>query len=258
MTIIRSGGAVWRVRGRGRPSVRRARAGVLARTIGVAGLIVGASLGFVPGEAPAVGGQNAAPSKAETGKDANRLAALAEPRPPMPAPHIAVATRAAGPIEPWRLLDPRPASTELARFIASSPAMTGSLTPGFRGASAGGPAPEWREEEFAQVEALDGRTLAARALRIRLSDLELPQGDDICRTLDGRLEACAARAATQLDLMTRHRKVTCRYRLEAAGEAVGTCRIGGGDVAERLLRAGFVKHSAKVARIAMAPQAGAN
>jgi endonuclease YncB( thermonuclease family) len=108
------------------------------------------------------------------------------------------------------------------------------------------------------VQALDGRTLATSALRIRLSGLELPPAEEICRTLDGRLEACAARAATQLELMTRHRKVSCRYRIEVAGEAVGACRIGGSDLAERLVRTGFVKRSVEAVRIAAAPAAAAN
>jgi hypothetical protein len=148
------------------------------------------------------------------------------------------------------MLDPKPALAS-ARFAAADPAMTGSLTPSRFRAPTADPAAEWREEEFAQVEALDGRTLAARALRIRLSGLELPQAEEVCRTLDGRLESCAVRAATQLELVTRFRKVTCRYRLESAGEGAGTCRIGASDIAERLLRTGLVKR-AKAGEIAMA------
>jgi hypothetical protein len=52
--------------------------------------------------------------------------------------------------------------------------------------------------------------------------------------------------------MTRHRKVTCRYRVEAAGEAAGTCRVGASDIGERLLRTGLLKRSGEPARVAMA------
>jgi len=118
---------------------------------------------------------------------------------------------------------------------AAEPVATGSLPiPGV-------PAGEWREESFAGVGALDGRTLRAGGLRIRLAGLQVPKRDETCRTLDGRDEPCATRAATQLELLTRGRTVTCRYRLERPDEAVGTCRIGASDLGERLLRTGFLR-----------------
>ena len=52
------------------------------------------------------------------------------------------------------------------------------------------------------------------------------------------------RAATPLELMTRARKLTCRYRLESATDGVGACRIGDSDLAARMLRTGYVKRSA--------------
>jgi endonuclease YncB( thermonuclease family) len=101
--------------------------------------------------------------------------------------------------------------------------------------------PEWQEREFADVAVVDGRTLDAAGVRIRLSELALPSADEACRTLDGRIEACATRAATQLELMTRWRKVSCRFRAGSSGEATGSCRIGSGDLAERLLKTGYVR-----------------
>jgi endonuclease YncB( thermonuclease family) len=99
---------------------------------------------------------------------------------------------------------------------------------------------EWQEREFAEVAVVDGRTLDAGGLRIRLSGLALPSADEACRTLDGRIEACAARAATQLELITRWRKVSCRYQAGPSGEAVGSCRVGSSDLAERLVKTGYV------------------
>jgi hypothetical protein len=241
MTMMRSGGAVWLVRGKEPRRARRAGAAVLARAGVVLALILGACFTLLPDKAPAVAGHTPVPvTLADAGKDATRLESWTEARLPAPTRPAAPATtvRVA---EPWRILDRRPASPALARFGAS-PDVTGSLTPaGFRAPT--GNASGWREQEFAQVEALDGRTLAAPALRIRLSGLALPPADQVCRTLDGRLEPCAARAATQLALMTRHRKVACRYRLESTGEAVGTCRLGDSDLAERLVRTGYVKRT---------------
>ena len=90
------------------------------------------------------------------------------------------------------------------------------------------PAPpsQTREEEFANVEVVDGRTLLAGGVRIHLVGLDLPMPEQVCRTLDGRLEACAMRAATQLELLTRWKRVACHYRLETVGEGTGRCRIG--------------------------------
>ena len=237
MKVIKSGGCVWLVGGVvQRASPRRAGVGVLARAVVLAGLVGGAALGLAPVQAPAVGGSAAPPPKvAGSDKDATRLATTRKPP---------------GMAESWRMLDPRPTDRP-ARFSASGPADIASLTPSqFRAPDA---AAGWREEEFAQVQALDGRTIAAPSLRIRLSGLELPQAEEVCRTLDGRLESCAARAATQLELITRHRKVSCRYRVETAGDAVGACRVGGADLAERLLRAGFVRRPAENAQIAASP-----
>jgi hypothetical protein len=108
----------------------------------------------------------------------------------------------------------------------------------------------WREAEFARVAVADGRTLLGGSLRLRLTGLDLPGPDAACRTLDGRLEPCLVRAASQLELMTRARKLTCRYRLESATDGVGACRIGDSDLAARMLRTGYVKRSAPIAGIA--------
>ncbi|HEX8663053.1 MAG TPA: hypothetical protein VF744_03370 [Beijerinckiaceae bacterium] len=256
MKTIRSGAAVYLVRaaGDGPVSVRRQGAGVLARTIAVAALAVGAALGLAAGEAPAIGDPETVvreAAAAPVAKDDARLAAWTARGPApvltlVPSPALPAAETA--PIFAPRLA----AAPAQARFAKIDPAVTGSLMPG----AFEPPAPrsgEWREEEFAQVRALDGRTLAAPAVVVRLSGLELPESGEVCRTLDGRLEPCAVRAATQLELMTRHRKVACRYRIEARGEAVGTCRVGTSDLAERMLRTGFARRAPGTERVAMAP-----
>ena len=112
-----------------------------------------------------------------------------------------------------------------------------------------------KEQEFTQVDVVDGRTIAAGPLRIRLTGLDLPAADEVCRTLDGRLETCAARAATQLELLTRSRTVVCRYRLETSSEGTGTCRIGASDLAERMMRTGYTKRVAAAQPVALPPGA---
>ncbi|HEY8567038.1 MAG TPA: hypothetical protein VIL65_16185 [Beijerinckiaceae bacterium] len=217
---------------------------MLARTGALA--LLGCGIAFVaatmlPPPAPA---QAAAPVAAvattpESGKDAVRLAAWNGPLAPREA-SLPVTPRGSLP-EPataWSLLDARPAGPQDAARFEAAPAArldAAAFTPR--------PAPDWREEEFPQVTAFDGRTLLAGSTRIRLAGLDLPAAEEACRTLDGRLEPCRERAATVLDLTTRHRRVTCRHRPNGA-ESVGTCRIGESDLAERLLRAGYVRRDA--------------
>lgn len=228
MHTLRSGNAVWLVRPPVEPrsARRRARAGMLARAAGLAGFVAAVALGLAPGPAPATGSAESTPRASANAKDGSRL------------PGAQAAERA--PVS--RLFDPRAMSAAQARFaVAPEPAVTGSLTLAATAPAAASPAWEWREIELSQVEILDGRTLATPTLRLRLAGIELPKADEACRTLDGRLEACVARAATQLELITRSRKLACRYRPEGVGEGAGSCRIGTSDLAERLLRAGYVK-----------------
>jgi endonuclease YncB( thermonuclease family) len=141
---------------------------------------------------------------------------------------------------------PRPPSvtnTGLLHPAALGPAVAFTTSdPGLGPSGFAVPAPaksEWREEEFASVTAADGRTLLAGDLRIHLVGLDLPMPDQVCRTLDGRLEYCTARAATQLELLTRWKRVTCHYRLEGAGQAIGRCRTGTSDLSERMVKSGY-------------------
>ena len=116
---------------------------------------------------------------------------------------------------------------------------------GFAALSA--PASDWRDAEFASVGILDGRTILADGVRIRLLGLDLPIPEQACRTLDGRLELCATRAATQLELLTRWKRVACHYRAAGAGEAVGRCRIGTNDLTDRMIKTGYTWRSAVAA-----------
>jgi hypothetical protein len=111
---------------------------------------------------------------------------------------------------------------------------------------------EWREQEFAFVEIVDGRTLSAGDVTITLDGLELPHPDQVCRTLDDRLEQCSARAATQLELLTRSRRLACRYRLTSSSSGVGSCRIGSRDLAERMIRTGYARAASGRAVVANA------
>jgi endonuclease YncB( thermonuclease family) len=103
------------------------------------------------------------------------------------------------------------------------------------------PSEDWREQDFTFVGVVDGRTLSAGGITIRLAGLELPPPEQVCRTLDDRLEQCTARAATQLELLTRSRPLACRYRMVTSSEASGSCRVGSRDLAERMIRTGYAR-----------------
>jgi endonuclease YncB( thermonuclease family) len=103
----------------------------------------------------------------------------------------------------------------------------------------------WRDHEFIFVQVVDGRSFRAGTMTIRLTGIDLPHADQVCRTLDNRLEQCVARAATQLELLTRSRAVACRYRMVTTSEAIGACRVGASDLAARMIRTGHVQRSAE-------------
>jgi hypothetical protein len=136
-----------------------------------------------------------------------------------------------------------PASTgaEHAQAAPAAAAPPSRLAPQEPLAKAAEAAPEWREQSFASLTILDARTVAAGDLRITLAGLALPRADEICPTIEGRGEPCTIRGATQLELLTRWRKVSCRYREIGPGEAVGSCRVGEADLAERMLRTRTVR-----------------
>jgi hypothetical protein len=198
-------------------------AAILARTAGIAALAVGIVCGLASFEARAPA---ATPARAEAVavpvhvKDAARL----------PGQAVLDGTTSR---EASGLLDPLRVGPEM-RFSKMDPLATGALP-----AAAFASAP-WREDEFTEVSVVDGRTLAAGSLTIEIAGLDLPVAGQACRTLDGRIEPCALRAATQLELLTRWRAVTCRYRMTAPGFASGACRVGSSDLGERLARTGYL------------------
>jgi hypothetical protein len=244
MNSIASQNAVWLIAGRPkrRPSPRRAGAGVLARTFAAAGLVAGTALSLAPVQAPALSGSPRIEEALARASEKNeaRLPAWTEPR--------REARRNLGSAYAGDAFVPTSLGRDAGFLPAADNLVTGSLKP-FRPAVARR-AGDWQDREFARVEVIDGRTIGADGLRIRLSGLELPGSDEVCRTLDGRLEPCAARAATQLELLTRSAKLLCRFRLETASEGSGACRIGSSDLAGRMMRTGYTKRIAVAGQLA--------
>lgn len=230
MNRVRVGETVWLSRAPvERPlSQARLRRGALVRGLGLAGAaaVLGAvALTFLPPADPAVAAPAApAPVVPKVGV---RLATWNGP--------VAAAGAPAPELNTGNLFEARPFTAAPARLQAG-PSPAG---PPLAFAPAA-PGNGWRETEHPRVEAVDGRTLDAGSLRIVIGGIGLPDPGQMCRTLDGRIEPCAARARTQLELLTRSRTVSCRTRDLSPGVAEGSCRIGSSDLAERLVKTGFV------------------
>jgi endonuclease YncB( thermonuclease family) len=227
MTSLRIGPTTWLLAPRPETGLRPAKRPVLAmfgRTLALAAATV--ALGFTTfATAPRADQSDAAPPTDEQVR-------FASPGLPNPAPPDAVAVS---------LFQATPIGAD-SRFTSVPP---GHRAEGF--VPPAHPHSEWREEEFASVGVVDGGTLAADGVRIHLVGVDLPLPEQVCRTLDGRLELCAMRAATQLELLTRWKRVTCHYRLESSGEAIGRCRTGTSDLADRMIKTGYTWRSASSA-----------
>jgi endonuclease YncB( thermonuclease family) len=238
MANLRIGQTTWLLapeRPRMLPRSRPTSLGVFAR----AGAVAAAALAFVLGAAqPGPAGMT--PTEYQATSNSGKLTARV-PRGGgsfVPEPEVTGATGVQESIlDPFRPVLLAPAQKLAARStIPASSGFVREVVPRTAG--------EWTEEEFARVTVVDGRTLDSGSVQVRLIGLDLPLPDQVCRTLDGRLEACSARAATQLELLTRHRRVTCHYRVEGVGEAIGRCRIGLQDLTERMIRTGYAWQTA--------------
>ena len=64
----------------------------------------------------------------------------------------------------------------------------------------------------------------------------------------GGEKPCRQRAATQLELLTRSRRLTCLYLVEASDETIGRCRLGTSDLTERMIKTGYAWPSAALPR----------
>jgi endonuclease YncB( thermonuclease family) len=228
------------------PSARRSTFAIFGRTV----MLIGATVAFgfsTVASAPRADQAKAAREAASEGrtKDAARLPGWPQPRVRTELQRTIQDGAATDPASPAGLFRAKPLG-EAARFTTA--ALVGPAVDSFEPRPMPKPGSAWTEQVFEQVNVVDGRTLEAGGTRIRLVGLDLPMPEQVCRTLDGRLEPCAVRAATQLELLTRWRRVTCHYRMESAGEAIGRCRIGMHDLTERMVKTGYAWQSAAQTR----------
>jgi endonuclease YncB( thermonuclease family) len=90
------------------------------------------------------------------------------------------------------------------------------------------------------IDVVDGATLRAGDMVVRLSGLTLPADDRTCKRLDGLAVPCLDRASSYLQLLVKGRAVACdRAGVATDGTDMGHCRIGETDIAEQMIRQGW-------------------
>lgn len=91
-----------------------------------------------------------------------------------------------------------------------------------------------------QASVVDGDTLEIHGQRIRLSGIDAPESDQLCRDAESNHYRCGQKAANDLAAFIDRRPVVCievdrdRYR-----RAVAVCTVGGVDLADWLVRGGL-------------------
>lgn len=100
--------------------------------------------------------------------------------------------------------------------------------------------PAFAGDLVGQASVIDGDTIEIHGTRIRLSGIDAPESDQLCRGDDSVQYRCGAKAANKLDDFIAGRPVNCgavgtdQYR-----RTVAVCSIDGVDIASWLVRAGL-------------------
>jgi endonuclease YncB( thermonuclease family) len=100
--------------------------------------------------------------------------------------------------------------------------------------------PALAETIIGQASVVDGDTIEIHGQRIRLSGIDAPESDQLCRGDDSLQYRCGAKAANELDDHIAGRPVSCEgVGRDQYGRTVAVCSIGGEDVAGWLVSNGF-------------------
>ena len=86
----------------------------------------------------------------------------------------------------------------------------------------------------------DGDTIELGGQRIRLQGVDAPELHQECRDASGRSWACGRRARSELRRLIGNDAVQCSSHVkDRFGRSVATCRAGGRDLGEAMVRSGY-------------------
>ncbi len=100
--------------------------------------------------------------------------------------------------------------------------------------------PAFADTIIGQASVIDGDTLEIQGQRIRLSGVDAPESDQLCRGDDSLQYRCGAKAANELARFIAGRPVSCKgVDVDQYERVVGVCSVGGQDIGEWIVRSGL-------------------
>lgn len=100
--------------------------------------------------------------------------------------------------------------------------------------------PAHAETITGRASVIDGDTLEIHGHRVRLSGIDAPESDQLCRGADSLQYRCGAKAANELAHFIAGRPVSCKgVDIDRYKRIVAICSAGGVDLGEWNVRAGL-------------------
>ncbi|GEC16478.1 thermonuclease family protein [Nitrobacter winogradskyi] len=100
--------------------------------------------------------------------------------------------------------------------------------------------PSHAETITGQASVIDGDTLEIHGHRVRLSGIDAPESDQLCRGEDSLQYRCGVKAANELARFIAGRPVSCKgLEVDRYKRIVAVCFVGGQDIGEWIVRSGL-------------------